>query len=66
MKKSGVKLLLGIAACICSLVGLCDSIVEYLMGAEDVLREITLSSITFIFGGLLIAKTLKELRKAKE
>ena len=66
MKKSGAKLLLGVATCLCSLVGLCDSIVEYLMGTEDVLREITLSSITFIFGGLLIAKTLKELRKAKE
>ena len=66
MKKSGVKLLLGVAACLCSLVGLCDSIVEHLMGAEDTLKEITLCSITFIFGGLLISKTLKELREAKK
>ena len=66
MKKSGAKILLGTATCLCSIVGLCDSIVEYQMGAEEALREITFSSITFICGAVLIASTLKKLREEKE
>ena len=65
MKKSGFKILLGVAACLCSLVGLCDSIVEYRMGAEESPRFITFSSIGLLFGALLIAKTLKDARKEK-
>ena len=60
MKKSSVQILLGIATCLCSGVGLCSAIVDFHTKVEATPKFITFNSLGLLFGALLIAKALKE------